>query len=501
MSDGRLLTLGALGALVAAAAVRGSRGIVRKGALPPFVLTKADETLLLIGMDAAPSGDIREALKPIYWRINNGTRIEREYLEALDTALDEFWERMRTEGPADNQERSFAGGASPGGGAATRRENTLGGELTRGVKRMLASGSRGLVRKGGREEEFTVEELQDWLVLMQEDMPEGPVKDTVVRMNAHRTFERGSLVFLQKTLVAFLARMKRQGPATSHERIAVPSVEHLLTKVEQALSSGSRGVVRKGDRTPVVSAYQALVFGEDRSVPILIERCLAQAKEDNDDLQIDIRLTPTSTGISELAHRIIVEHTADPATLAAEILRRLDAHPGVPYVGEIRINFSRHFEDETVQRYASFTRVVNATAGSRGVVRKGQGTVPPVAPINYRHNQAIRVDGGDLPREDDLAFRDWMRTVFYGGARKHGYKAGQSAKYVKAVLGPQDTTIIFRHRNWVWCRPEEGWMLYVDKRGPALHTWNTFSIAKIPAVIKAFENTFEAGLKRLDGTP
>ena len=41
--------------------------------------------------------------------------------------------------------------------------------------------------------------------------------------------------------------------------------------------------------------------------------------------------------------------------------------------------------------------------------------------------------------------------------------------FFKKVFGRQDQVIMFRHRNWVWHRPEAGWTLYVDKRGPAFH--------------------------------
>ena len=39
----------------------------------------------------------------------------------------------------------------------------------------------------------------------------------------------------------------------------------------------------------------------------------------------------------------------------------------------------------------------------------------------------------------------------------------------KEILGPQTATVVLRNRNWVWVRPEEGWALYVSKRGPAFH--------------------------------
>lgn len=45
----------------------------------------------------------------------------------------------------------------------------------------------------------------------------------------------------------------------------------------------------------------------------------------------------------------------------------------------------------------------------------------------------------------------------------------RTIRFFKHVLGRQDICVVFRHRNWVWHRPNEGWTLYVDRRGPVLH--------------------------------
>lgn len=45
----------------------------------------------------------------------------------------------------------------------------------------------------------------------------------------------------------------------------------------------------------------------------------------------------------------------------------------------------------------------------------------------------------------------------------------RAIRFYKVALGRQDTCATFRHRCWIWHRPEPGWTLYVDRRGPALH--------------------------------
>ena len=66
-------------------------------------------------------------------------------------------------------------------------------------------------------------------------------------------------------------------------------------------------------------------------------------------------------------------------------------------------------------------------------------------------------------------WREWYE--WWMGFHRQRWEAGDkdsSVKFFKACFGRQSTTVVFRHRNWVWHRPTEGWTLYVDKRGPAL---------------------------------
>lgn len=64
---------------------------------------------------------------------------------------------------------------------------------------------------------------------------------------------------------------------------------------------------------------------------------------------------------------------------------------------------------------------------------------------------------------------DWWIRVYY--AESHRRKVGPRTHYrfFQDILGRQTTTVTFTHRNWVWARPDEGWVLYVDRRGPAFH--------------------------------
>lgn len=64
----------------------------------------------------------------------------------------------------------------------------------------------------------------------------------------------------------------------------------------------------------------------------------------------------------------------------------------------------------------------------------------------------------------------WWTHTYYPEAYKRGVvDTYPHNRLWQRILGPQDTTVVFRHRNWVWHRPEEGWTLYVDRRGPAFH--------------------------------
>lgn len=88
-------------------------------------------------------------------------------------------------------------------------------------------------------------------------------------------------------------------------------------------------------------------------------------------------------------------------------------------------------------------------------------------------------------------FHEWWQSYY---RRAHEFEPGKrSVDLFKLILGSQTTTVTFRHRNWVWVNIEEGWTLYVSKRGPAFHVNCTMTpqeaadaFAKFTARVDAF---------------
>lgn len=72
-------------------------------------------------------------------------------------------------------------------------------------------------------------------------------------------------------------------------------------------------------------------------------------------------------------------------------------------------------------------------------------------------------------REEIQPFIDWWSDVYYEEAYKRKIPPRQHKKFFQKILGKQTTVVQFRYRCWMWHRQEEGWALYVDKRGPAFH--------------------------------
>jgi len=115
-----------------------------------------------------------------------------------------------------------------------------------------------------------------------------------------------------------------------------------------------------------ISNYETLILGEDGESPIrsIIERCIAQAKEDGVRLRIEIRTKPQGVPNSRSEHNLV----ADPDNTSIEtvmqvIIERLNESPGETYNGEIRINFMQ--AGSASNRYASFTRQVNTTGSGQ----------------------------------------------------------------------------------------------------------------------------------------
>lgn len=69
-----------------------------------------------------------------------------------------------------------------------------------------------------------------------------------------------------------------------------------------------------------------------------------------------------------------------------------------------------------------------------------------------------------------------------------------SVEVFKEILGPQTATVVLRHRNWVWVRPEEGWALYVSKRGPAFHVRTSATPDEAWKAFEHFKNRVIRGL-------
>lgn len=64
-------------------------------------------------------------------------------------------------------------------------------------------------------------------------------------------------------------------------------------------------------------------------------------------------------------------------------------------------------------------------------------------------------------------FIEWWACTYYRRAHDLGVRPGKHMRHFQRILGRQTTTVVFVCRNWVWDRPDEGWTLYVDRRGPA----------------------------------
>jgi hypothetical protein len=68
----------------------------------------------------------------------------------------------------------------------------------------------------------------------------------------------------------------------------------------------------------------------------------------------------------------------------------------------------------------------------------------------------------------------------------------RSVRFYKEALGRQDTCVTFAHRNYVWTRPEAGWTLYVDRRGPALHVLGRMTPAEAWEAFTDFRSRIDA---------
>jgi len=92
-------------------------------------------------------------------------------------------------------------------------------------------------------------------------------------------------------------------------------------------------------------------------------------------------------------------------------------------------------------------------------------TLTPISNILQRGDSVLLGEYSDWARENSTRVFDWdVRTT---GHRDRA--TSRAIRFYKTALGRQDICVVFRHRNWVWHRPDEGWTIYVDRRGPSLH--------------------------------
>lgn len=104
-----------------------------------------------------------------------------------------------------------------------------------------------------------------------------------------------------------------------------------------------------------------------------------------------------------------------------------------------------------------------------------------------------KIDHEAWTRIENVVTGERLQRVFNWWFELHHrlWKAGDrrpSYQIFQDLLGQQQTTVVFLHRNRVWTCPEEGWTLYVDKRGPALHVPCSATEEQAWAAFLAFSN-------------
>ena len=105
--------------------------------------------------------------------------------------------------------------------------------------------------------------------------------------------------------------------------------------------------------------FSTMIYGEDGEQPLrpTIERCIAQAKEDDQRMRVEIRTKALGTTTSRQEHCFSVD--ADEQyidTVMSASFDRLNSSPGEGFEGEIRINFYQN--GNTSIKYGSFTRQI-----------------------------------------------------------------------------------------------------------------------------------------------
>ena len=109
------------------------------------------------------------------------------------------------------------------------------------------------------------------------------------------------------------------------------------------------------------SDFHTMIYGEDGEKPLrpTIERCMEQAKEDNERLRVEVRTKPLGTTTSRQEHVFSVDAEENYIdTVMSAVYERLTSSPGEGFEGEIRINFYQ--AGNTSIKYGSFTRKIRS---------------------------------------------------------------------------------------------------------------------------------------------
>jgi hypothetical protein len=92
-------------------------------------------------------------------------------------------------------------------------------------------------------------------------------------------------------------------------------------------------------------------------------------------------------------------------------------------------------------------------------------------------------------------FTEWWLRSYYREADRRRVPGHLHMRFFQHLLGPQTTTVTFVHRNRVWHEPEEGWTLYVDRRGPAFHVRLGMTSQDAWDAFKRFRDRVDARIK------
>ena len=96
--------------------------------------------------------------------------------------------------------------------------------------------------------------------------------------------------------------------------------------------------------------------------------------------------------------------------------------------------------------------------------------------------------------KSDLYLKWWI-VKYSGEACRRRVTPHLHARFFQRILGRQTTTITFVHRNRVWHNPDEGWTLYVDRRGPDFHVRTGMSAQEAWDAFVKFQDRVDAWFK------